>query len=182
MSTPDDIPEHPPSPTPQLSWGDYVSGLINAIAGLVPVWTRTAESVDTLAQTMAQPKPAKLDIEKPKEFNGEPEKVDSFIRSCTFYFKGKHISDEDQMINFALSKIKDGKGNIAENWRDLAYQEIEAHEDDPAMNKPPFYDWKEFVEKFKTYFKPVHNRDVAQKELAKLSQGTLPAEVYVNSF
>lgn len=187
---PDGPASRPISPTPaaptDASWSTYLRSLIQSLSNLIPIWTHTAKSVDTLTQTMAQtithPKPEKIYIEKPKEFNGKPERVDPFICACMFYFKGKWITDEDTMIMFALSKIQNGKDNIAENWKDLAYQELEAYEDDPRTNSPPFYTWREFVEKFKAYFKPVHNLDVAQKELAKLAQGNNAAEVYINSF
>jgi hypothetical protein len=135
----------------------------------------------------------KLKPEAPESFDGNPDRVMSFLTACNLYFIATKEKDEQTKVVYALSKIKGGKDNMASKWADAKRGEIfdaqievdEATTPEAtrlANAKLPFCNWGEFITKFRAYFMLHDRADSARDQLERLEMGTDSCEHYTTMF
>jgi len=99
-----------------------MTGFVPQIEGLVEASREVKASNEALIDTLEEQAKVtrkgktKLDIDSPEKFDGTPENAVPFTQACQFYFGAKGESDTQQMITFALSKIKGGTNGMATAW------------------------------------------------------------------
>src|SRR5882757_3061185 len=102
-------------------------------------------------------------IAKPKEFAGERDQVDSFIKDCKIYMMAKQeeFNGERAKIAFILSYCKGGKSDKWANW---IFEIIEANEPEAPRTA------KEFFNLIQAYFGDPEKQLTARTKLDSLKQ------------
>ena len=118
----------------------------------------------------------------------------------TLYFNNQGVNNEWEKIEFALSKITEGRKNQAQKWADTAIKVFihfqtelkkwrEDNEDEPNeeqiqqfTNRPPFGSWKEMAGCIADFFITNESISNAIENLKRLKQGNRMVEDYWMDF
>lgn len=104
-----------------------ISTLVTSIANLVTTQNTTNQGLQVVAQTLAAPTPinvtttsiqSSIKPEPPGNYDGNPNRVSSFINELKAYFYMANITDLEKQIFLAISKICGGKNDQAMAWFD----------------------------------------------------------------
>lgn len=180
--------------------------LIIAIGNLVTTQQTTSTSQDNLTQQMSQnlatagPQKPKVKTEPPAIFTGEISRGKSFIKELKAYFFSARITDLDDKIICALSRIRGDKTG-ATTWADgIQDQFIDRKEEiervtailngpanhiptpHPVVPAPYFSNWQEFEDMFLKHFGLLKSREEAIEMLNSLEQGNTTLEEYCMAF
>jgi Ty3 transposon capsid-like protein/Zinc knuckle len=117
-----------------------------------------------------------IPINKPTPFTGDRTKIRGFLQQCLGYLQLNrpiYMTDEAK-IAFVLSFLTDGE---ALKWRETYL--LGLMDDKGEFQYPKF---KEFLDIFTMYFKPINQIQTANNQLATLKQGKRNVEDYVAEF
>lgn len=117
-----------------------------------------------------------ITINKPTPFTGDWTKVWGFVQECLGYLQlNKHVYTADEAkVAFILSFLTDKE---ALKWKETYLATI--WDDDEGFKYPTF---KEFLELFTLYFKPINQTQTANNQLISLKQGKRTVEEYLAEF
>jgi len=159
-----------------------VAALVGSMTGFVPQIEVLVEAsnealIDTLEEQAKVTKKGKtkLDIDSPDKFDGTPENAVPFTQACQFYFGAKGESDTQQMITFALSKIKGGTNGMATAW---ANQQRALIIQDPKT----YLTWDAFTTVLHEHFQLQNDSAEAIYHIRTLEMGSGSAEDYTTTF
>jgi Ty3 transposon capsid-like protein/Zinc knuckle len=115
-------------------------------------------------------------INKPTPFTGDRTKIRGFIQECQGYLQlnKKIYTTDDSKIAFLLSFLTDKE---ALKWKETYLASITT--DEWEFDYPTF---KEFLNVFSGYFKPINQAQTANNRLATLKQGKRTVEEFVAEF
>ena len=196
MSTPMTTDAPPPAAP---STADILLGamntLTNAVAALVGSMTGFVPQIQTLVDASKEVKASnealidtleeqakvvkkgktKLDIDSPEKFDGTPENAMPFTQACEFYFGAKGEGDVQQMITFALSKVKGGTNGMATAWANQQRALI--------IETPKIYlSWAAFVTVLHEHFQLQNDLAEAIHQIRTMEMGTGSVEDYSTAF
>ena len=122
---------------------------------------------------MAESYKPRSHVARPSVFNGDNTKFRSFMRSCNLYIAGNHREfpeDQDKII-FVLSHMKEGVADIwAENYQDKAVADSD------------YGKWEDFKAALETSFADPNLTKHAVDKLETITQGTLTADAFFQTF
>ncbi|KZT64711.1 hypothetical protein DAEQUDRAFT_769492 [Daedalea quercina L-15889] len=121
----------------------------------------------------------KLDVPKPKGFQGKSDDVGPFIQRVEAYFNatGNGQTDPQRKINYAVLLID--SDSDANYWKDLHYLEEDAAQ---AQGQHRFDTWEEFKDAFRKAFPVYAEGDKALMTLTGVCQGRTPMTAFVPKF
>ena len=165
-----------------------VAALVGSMTGFVPqiqipvdASTEVKKSNEALIDTLEEQAKVvkkgktKLDIDSPEKFDGTPENAVPFTQACEFYFGAKGESDIQQMITFALSKIKGGTNGMGTAW---ANQQRALIIQDPKT----YLTWDAFTTVLHEHFQLQNDSAEAIYHIRTLEMGSGSAEDYTTTF
>ena len=117
-----------------------------------------------------------ITINKPSTFTGDRTRVRGFVQECLGYLQlNKHIYTSDEAkVAFILSFLTDKE---ALKWKETYLATL--WDDNAGFKYPTF---KEFLEIFTLYFKPINQMQTANNQLILLKQGKRTVEEYLAEF
>jgi len=117
-----------------------------------------------------------ITINKPSAFTGDRTRVRGFVQECLGYLQlNKHIYTSDEAkVAFILSFLTDKE---ALKWKETYLATL--WDDNAGFKYPTF---KEFLEVFTLYFKPINQTQTANNQLISLKQGKRSVEEYLAEF
>ena len=119
------------------------------------------------------PSKAQLKMNPPPEYHGEPDHAQKWLTEVELYYVGRKVTDDEERVLDALSRITKGKNDIAQNWADGACQKI--------ANGTPLV-WSDFKVGFLEYFQHSELAEAAQTELINFAQEAKTIEEYIARF
>jgi hypothetical protein len=119
-----------------------------------------------------------IPLNRPTPFTGDRSKVRMFMQQCMVYLQlNKRIYDTDEAkIAFILSYLTDKE---ALKWRETYLSSLVTLDSFGEFQYPTY---KEFLETFQLYFKPINQTIEANNRLITLKQGKRTVEEYVAEF
>ncbi|KZT63206.1 hypothetical protein DAEQUDRAFT_770813 [Daedalea quercina L-15889] len=121
----------------------------------------------------------KLDVPKPKGFQGKSDDVGPFIQRVEAYFNatGNGQTGPQRKINYAVLLI-DSNSDV-NYWKDLHYLEEDAVQ---AQGQHQFNTWEEFKDAFRKAFPVYAEGDKALMTLTRVRQGRTPMTAFIPKF
>jgi hypothetical protein len=116
----------------------------------------------------------KLKHQAPDAYDGNRENSQFFLTQLKQYFHNMGVTDEAQMVSFALSLCKVGS---AASWARAMYKEMEKREQPTWAS-----DWEIFTFKFLSFFEDPNPAATAIFKLKQLKQGSGSVKDYNSQF
>ncbi|KAF5380533.1 hypothetical protein D9615_004727 [Tricholomella constricta] len=161
-----------------------ITSILDAINNLIPVWSTTADNLDSTAQAVTQlatvahvPKVeiavSQTTVPLPDEYKGAKEKAAYFVRACNQYFTRIKETQDDVRIATALALMK---GDKASKWAENQLEFIQEGHADALVT------WKEFCKEFVNHFGDRTPDFTAASKIKLLVMGTKSADEYNTDF
>jgi hypothetical protein len=170
-----------------------ISVLREAFAPLFASTGKTVDQVERVANHITTKKETiHIKAEPPAYSDGDPDKVQAFLREMHMYYSLVRESNPGRTVVFALSRIKGGKENSATKWADAKRQSICQYEESIQGKTAiqiaeqnlinPMPRWVEFKKQFIQHFMLRNKNEMARDTLDNLNMKDKTCEEYTTIF